>query len=305
MDVSVIIVNYNTKDFLASCLTSLFEKTRGISYEVIVSDNGSTDGSIEMLQEKFSHVILIENKRNLGFGAANNKALAVAKGKYVFYLNSDTVLLNNAVKLFYDYFESYSEKKLGALGGMLLDEKGNYIHSYGDFPRYKASIIDLLKLNAGNIYLSLGTLLGIKTMHRNHFSDEYYGAVAFVTGADLFVRNTPLAKYDEDFFLYSEDSFLQFVMAQHNLERRIIQGPKIVHCCGGSVGERISIYRKASYSRICFEFSRIIFLKKIDRQKNFLSLLLLFFIKFLILLSWSNFFLIKKTCHYFKKLLIL
>ena len=104
-DVSIIIVNYNTKQLLADCLKSIYEQTNNIDFEVIVSDNGSVDGSIEMLKRDFSQVILIENNANLGFGAANNRGLEVAKGKYIFYLNSDTVLLNNAVKIFFDYLE--------------------------------------------------------------------------------------------------------------------------------------------------------------------------------------------------------
>ena len=78
LDVSVIIVNYNTKQLLADCLKSIYEQTKDIAFEVIVSDNGSTDGSIEMLKNDFPKVILIENNANLGFGTANNRGLAIA-----------------------------------------------------------------------------------------------------------------------------------------------------------------------------------------------------------------------------------
>ena len=83
-DVSIIIVNYNTKDLLFNCLDSLYKNTSGIEFEVLVSDNGSDDGSIEMLETDFPNIILINNKENLGFGAANNRALDIAKGKYIF-----------------------------------------------------------------------------------------------------------------------------------------------------------------------------------------------------------------------------
>lgn len=115
-DVSVIIVNYNTRALLRGCLASLYDKTEGLDFEVIVSDNGSTDGSAEMVRREFPQVVLVENMANLGFGAANNRALDRAGGKYVFYLNSDTLLQNNAVKIFYDYWESHPEENLGALG---------------------------------------------------------------------------------------------------------------------------------------------------------------------------------------------
>ena len=116
MDVSVIIVNYNTCEITKNCLKSVFEQTIGIEFEVIVSDNGSKDGSIEMIRTDFPQVIFIENNANPGFGTANNRALAVAKGKYVFYLNSDTLLLNNAVKIFFDYWENAAEKQKMSFG---------------------------------------------------------------------------------------------------------------------------------------------------------------------------------------------
>lgn len=146
MDVSVIIVNFNTKELTRNCLKSVFEKTKGINFEVIVSDNGSTDGSIQMIKSEFPEVILIENNANLGFGAANNRALKIARGKYVFYLNSDTLLLNNAVKIFFDYWETSEDKeKLGALGCWLQDENGNTIHSGGKFPTLKIEALTIIK----------------------------------------------------------------------------------------------------------------------------------------------------------------
>ena len=128
INVSIIIVSYNTKELTHNCLKSVFEQTVNIDFEVIVSDNGSTDGSVEMIKKYFPQVALIENGANLGFGMANNRGLKVAKGKYIFYLNSDTILLNNAVKIFFDYWENAEDKEsIGALGGILLDKDLNRI----------------------------------------------------------------------------------------------------------------------------------------------------------------------------------
>ena len=144
MQVSIIIVNYNTKELIKNCINSIYKYTQDIQYEIIVSDNGSTDGSIEMLKSEFPNVILIENNANLGFGTANNRGLKIAKGKYIFYLNSDTVLLNNAVKIFYDYWENSSDKEnIGALGCNLLDENFNIIHSFENFINAKKLLKDL------------------------------------------------------------------------------------------------------------------------------------------------------------------
>jgi len=97
MDVSIIIVNWNTKQLLRNCLQSVYERAGDVDYEIIVVDNASTDGSAEMVKNEFRQAILIENTKNRGFAAANNQAMAVAKGKYVLLLNSDTVVLDNAI----------------------------------------------------------------------------------------------------------------------------------------------------------------------------------------------------------------
>ena len=302
MQVSIIIVNYNTKDFLKNCLKSIYKYTSDVEYEILVSDNGSTDGSLEMLSSDFPNVRVIANGKNLGFGAANNRALDLAQGKYIFYLNSDTLLLNNAVKIFFDYFEAHQEENLGAIGGMLLDANQRFIHSGGTFPSLKSEILDLIKLNIGNIYLTLGTILHLKNMHRNHFANEEYGNIDFITGADIFLKNDQFARFDEEFFLYFEDTYLQYKMKLAGLERRIIPDTKIIHLCGGSVGQGMTIYRKASFSRINYEFSRIKFLRKTNTNKKSVSFAIKF-CKFLIIFSWINPFIIKKTKPHFKKLL--
>ena len=91
MDVSIIIVNYNTRQLLADCLASIFKETSGFSYEVIIVDNASRDGSQDFICQLYPQVIWINSGKNLGFGRANNLGAKVAKGEYLFLLNSDTV----------------------------------------------------------------------------------------------------------------------------------------------------------------------------------------------------------------------
>ena len=97
MDLSVVLVSYNTKNLLNDCLRSFFEQTVGLSYEVFVVDNASTDGSVAMVETEFPQVELIRNKENVGFARANNQAIRRSNGRYILLLNSDTLVLNDGL----------------------------------------------------------------------------------------------------------------------------------------------------------------------------------------------------------------
>src|SRR3990167_7255186 len=129
MELSVIIVNWNTKKLLEDCLKSIFKYTKGVSFEIIVVDNGSRDGSPKMVKNKFPQVKLIPNKENLGFTKANNQGIKIAKGKYILLLNSDAYLIENSFKKLVE--EADSLKNLGALGPLLLNEDRTIQQSVG------------------------------------------------------------------------------------------------------------------------------------------------------------------------------
>lgn len=97
MDVSIVIVAWNVRELLNNCLESVYRGTRDIAFEVIYVDNGSADGSVDMVREKYPDVRIVENKENLGFIKANNQAIGVARGRYVLLLNSDTLILDNVI----------------------------------------------------------------------------------------------------------------------------------------------------------------------------------------------------------------
>lgn len=301
MDVSIIIVNFNTRDLLKNCIESIYKYTNAVSFEIIVSDNGSKDGSVEMIKKDFPEVILLENNANLGFGKANNKGLDIAKGKYIFYLNSDTVLLNDACKIFFDFWENSPEKdSIGALGANLLDDDMNIIHSGGQFPSKKSLLKELGFMFCLNIFLSILYIFRIDggRFRKLKKSEEHKtGKLDFITGADLFMKNNDFARFDENFFLYYEDTDLQFNTNKNGLSSILIDGPEIKHLCGGSVGEAFNIKRKGSYSRIQFELSRVLFSKKNLGSKPFV-----FALKMIISLIWINPFLFGNTKKFYKKL---
>lgn len=232
-DVSVIIVNYNTKDLTKDCIDSIFEKTSNITFEVIVVDNDSKDGSVEMLSTD-SRIKFIESGANLGFGKANNLGVEHCSGKYVFFLNSDTILLNNAIKMMFDFMEQHAELNIGALGTVLLDINHNRTHSYGNMP----TICQVLKQEWGDHLLKrFGKRMarydeGIKDPDTGWFK------VGYVTGADLFCSKSTIEKagaFDPDFFMYWEETEMQYRWREKlYLCSYILRGPEIVHLEGKS-----------------------------------------------------------------------
>ena len=297
IDVSVIIVNFNTKDLLQNCLRSIYEQTANVTIEVLVSDNGSTDGSLEMVRQQFPQTILLENNANLGFGKANNIAAKQAHGKYIFYLNSDTELKNNAIKYFFDYWENATEKNdIGALGCNLLDRNGNYMHSFASFPSYKKLFFEPIKFFI-TAHIKSFFLLFFKRIpdfsKAKHF-EKHFGEVGYITGADLFLRNDENAFFDERYFMYYEECDLELKLAQQGKKRLIIDGPEIFHLENGSDKNK----KGYSYSSIFNEISRIKYIRKNMRWHFYIPVVKLF-----VILTWLHPVIYPKAKKYFSEYL--
>ena len=238
VDVSIIIVNYNTLKMTQECIDSVFKNTTGLEFEVILVDNGSTDGSMEHFS-KDSRIHYIYNNENLGFGRANNLGYAQAKGDFIFLLNSDTYLLNNAIYLLWKGFMDANEIKrdVACAGTMLLNKEGEIVHSYAKFPSKLRSILD------ASIYVLLWKLHLLNAMpstnnyHYDTFKVNKTFDVDYITGADLMVRRDVADKYglfDSDFFMYGEETEMEYRFMKHGLRRIIVQGLEIVHLEGKS-----------------------------------------------------------------------
>ena len=132
ISLSIIIVSWNTKEYLLLCLESIFKKDNRIPQEIIVIDNGSQDGSGEEVKKKFPFVHLIENRGNLGFAKAANQGLEKASGQYVLLLNPDTQVKRGAIERFISFMESNPEA--GVVGGQLLNSDGSRQNSIANFP---------------------------------------------------------------------------------------------------------------------------------------------------------------------------
>lgn len=231
MDVSIIIVNYNTRQLTCECIDSIFEKTRDICFEVILVDNASVDGSEEFFK-KDKRIKYIYNTENIGFGRANNIGMNAAQGKYLFLLNSDTLLCNNALKFLFDFAENTSIK-IGCIGGILLDRDGNATNSFGDFPSIKNETRYLInRIKAKLFNFDKGTV----DVYRN-VREKGYSFVDFVVGADMFIPRQVIEHvggFCPDFFMYYEETDWQMRMATSDFQRLLISGPHIIHLEGRS-----------------------------------------------------------------------
>lgn len=218
-DVSVIIVNYNTKGLVSDCLDSIFSKTVGLDFEVIVVDNASTDGSRELFQAD-GRIIYVCNETNLGFGRANNRGLGQASGRNVLFLNSDTLIRGNAVKTLSDYLDSHPEA--GACGANLFTREGRPNQSYMPFrPGIRAELMRFFELDP-EVFNSSGRPK----------------RVGFISGADLMVRKAVLDEvgaFDERFFLFFEETELCARINAAGYAIVSVPEAEIVHFGGASV----------------------------------------------------------------------
>ena len=223
MDISIIIVNYNTKELTKNCIDSIYEKTKDIEFEVILVDNDSNDGSKELF-ERDKKIEFVEAGKNLGFGKANNLGLTRATGKYIFFLNSDTILVNNAVKIFFDFCEGHKDLKTGGIGCLLQNAEGKRIHSFAPFPTLGRELRDFfIAPICKKFHLAYHRY---DTTKDDTKKDWFY--VDYATGADLFVSRKVIDEcggFDPDFFMYFEETEMQHRWSRAGYPSTIIKTP--------------------------------------------------------------------------------
>lgn len=251
MDVSIIIVNYNTKGLTNSCIDSVRKFTEGLEYEIILVDNASTDGSKEFFcnRDDIKYIYLQEN---LGFGKGNNAALPYVTGRNVLFLNSDTLLINNAIKILSDYLDNNID--VSACGGNLYNA---VMEPTLSFERYRLSI--KRELNKLLRYIPLKICYG-----RNRFFN--FGntvlSVGYVSGADLMVRKKDIDEvgcFSPDFFMYYEEVELQERLSMKGKIASVPQA-KIQHLEGAATKNSKTTFN-ARKCRWMYE-SEMIYLKK-------------------------------------------
>lgn len=202
MDVSIVIVNWNTGQITCDCLRSVYEQTTGVSFEAIVIDNASSDNSVAIFKEKFPQVILIENDDNRGFAAANNQGMAIAKGRFILLLNSDTVVLENAIEKTVEF--AYSRSDAAVIGCKVLNSDKSLQPTCFMFP----SILNML-LSATYLYKILPKNRFFGREHMTWWGRNNERQVDVVTGCFMLVQREAIEQIgmmDERFFVYAEET---------------------------------------------------------------------------------------------------
>lgn len=257
MKLSVIILNYNVKYFLELCLKSVQEAIASIDAEIIVIDNNSSDGSHAMLAKKFSSVIVIANKDNLGFSKANNQGVKIAKGEFICILNPDTVIAEDTFLKLINFCKNKSN--LGAVGCKLIDGSGKFL------PESKRNI-PLLKVALRKIFFQDGNY------YANHVGQNDIGNIDILVGAFMFMKRRTYHKvngFDENYFMYGEDIDLSYKLLQAGFKNYYFGDITCIHFKGESTN------RDKKYIKLFYDAMRVFYEKhfKLNRIVDTLVIL--------------------------------
>ncbi|MBE2255297.1 MAG: glycosyltransferase family 2 protein [Ignavibacteria bacterium] len=226
IDVSIIIVSWNTKKLLENCINSIYNETKKYSFEIIVVDNDSPDNSAGMVKEFFPDVVLIANKTNNGFAPANNQGIKIAKGENILLLNPDTVVINNAIDKMLDYLYSHKNDKIGIITCKLLNDDMTLQKSVNDFFNIWRSFFEnrffaefFSKLNTKKSFMSFWDHSETREI------DWAYGAVL------LYTREVAdkVGMLDDRFWIYAEEMDFYIRVKRAGYKSIFLHDVEIIH----------------------------------------------------------------------------
>ncbi len=231
MKLSVIIVNYNVRAYLEQCLRTVFTALEGLEGEVFVVDNQSTDGSVELVREKFPQVKLIANTENVGFSRANNQAIRVAQGEYVLLLNPDTVVGEDVFHKVVGFMDAHPRS--GGLGVKMIDGTGHFLpESKRGLPTPQVAFFKIIGLSR---LFPKSRLFG--RYHLGHLPENEAAPIEILSGACMFLRKKTLDEVgllDESFFMYGEDIDLSYRITLGGYDNWYFPDAHIIHYKGES-----------------------------------------------------------------------
>jgi len=284
VDMSIVLVCWNNKAYLDPCLKSLYEGGLKSTFDVIVVDNGSTDGSQQMLAEKYPDVKLIQNAGNVGLGKASNQGIEATNGRHVLLLNNDTLVNGPALDVLVEYLDAHPEA--GATAGKLLNPDGSFQSGFAPFSTLLEEFL---------IVTHIGELLW--TGYPSHGDSNQIKSTGWMSSACLLVRRAALDRIgllDESYFIYGDEADLQYRLNKAGWKVIFLPNSSIVHFGGRSMDRwkrRKMVYR-----------GKMMFYKKnYGFISTFLLRLLFFVMSLLKLLVWCVGFLVPSRNDQAKK----
>jgi GT2 family glycosyltransferase len=225
VELAVALVNWNNRDYLEQCLESIEAAGLPFAYEVVVADNGSTDGSQQMLAERFPYVKVVQNEGNVGVARGNNQCILNSTGRYIYILNNDTVVNRHSVVAMAEFLDEHPEA--GAVGGNLLNPDGTYQSSFFRFPALWEELL---------IVSHIGRRL-------NPYFPSHSGPwptvreVDWISSASIVVRREAIEEIgliDEEYFIYSDETDWQYRLWQAGWKVYYLPNVTTIHYGGGS-----------------------------------------------------------------------
>jgi GT2 family glycosyltransferase len=253
MDLSIIIVNWNSVEFLKKCISSIRAETKAIKFEIVVIDSASFDGCEEMLHENFPEVIFIQSQENVGFARANNRAFEYSCGRSVLFLNPDTEIEGSAINTLYSYLQKLP--KAGALGCKLLNsDRSVQTSCIQSFPTILNQVLDseFLRLRSPK-----SSLWGVAPLYENKREPSVVDAISgacIMMDRNLFEK---AGKFSEDYFMYTEDVDLCYKIRESGYLNYYLPEATVIHHGGGSSQEA-----KSNFAVVMMRESMYNFLKK-------------------------------------------
>lgn len=236
IELSIIIVNWNSKDYLQRCIASILDSKSEIKFEIVVIDGGSFDGSGEMLKQCYPQVKFIQSDKNLGFAKANNIAFKASSGSHILFLNPDTEVVIPAIDILFDQMKKLS--RAGAIGCKLLNADGSIQTScIQSFPTILNQLLDSEFLRA---LFPKSRLWGMASLFG---ATNRPAEVEVLSGACIMMRRSlfeQIGQFSEDYFMYAEDMDLCYKVRQAGYENYYIQTATVLHFGGGSTQQRPS-----------------------------------------------------------------
>lgn len=252
LDLSIVIVNWNVRDLLRQCLNSILADLQTCTLEIIVIDNASTDGSVEMVRQKFPQVRLIASEVNLGYTGGNNLGITTSQGRYILLLNPDTEVVGNAPSQMVAYMDAHPN--VGALGPQLLNPDGSVQSSRRRFPTLCTAFVESTVIQQ---WWPDNRIL--RRYYVQDRPDDAISEVDWVTGACILLRREAVEQVgllDDDFFMYSEE--LDWCRRARDAGWKVVYLPtaQVIHHEGKS-SEQVLPFR-----HIRFQTSKIHYFRK-------------------------------------------